>query len=505
LPRALACRKFAFLLPLLALTLAAQAHPAPAAPDGGPGGPDAPPLAAWDDPARRGFWETAGAGFGAGLYCVLANTIVMYFNGVVTRAPWAFPTPATIRRNLSGPWKWEDTDGFLVNQIGHPVQGSVYFSAGRAHGFGFYGSLFFSAFGSLTWEIFHEGMVSSVNDVLTTIPSSASMGEILWRLYAQARAAGAPTLLAMLFNPAAGVHELLTGRGPPNVEGNLYELRAYIGGGFSGIGYSVHGAAAGGGLELLARSGGFAGAGLRAIYGDPFDQNTAVPFRHFEFMASLDAGAGGIGALRVHSDGYLFSLSPLRDGRRSLSTGLSLHMDAALIGEMGIRDSTINMYANALGWTAKYRHLFPRGAALRSRAHAGLVFFGASTYFCPDGAPLEFHPDIWIHELNNFGFGVNFKHFSTLELGRGRIDVGTFVFFMWPYPGASALERGLVRWQLHDVAFSHPLPRGPLSLGAALSVATERGSFEGFPSTRKNRWSARAFAAWSGRGIRGGS
>ena len=52
-------------------------------------------------------------------------------------------------------WVW-DLDDFLVNQIGHPYQGSNYYNTGRANGLSFWESAGVTAFGSGTWEYFGE-------------------------------------------------------------------------------------------------------------------------------------------------------------------------------------------------------------------------------------------------------------------------------------------------------------------------------------------------------------
>ena len=45
-------------------------------------------------------------------------------------------TMSSIRQNLRGPWV-VDSDGFTVNQLGHPYQGSMYHGFARASGLGF--------------------------------------------------------------------------------------------------------------------------------------------------------------------------------------------------------------------------------------------------------------------------------------------------------------------------------------------------------------------------------
>jgi len=456
----------------------------------------------WDDPAVRSFGEVMRSGFTAWVYAVLKNTLTMYFNGVVIRSTWAFPTPETIQRAFSEPWKWEDTDGFMVNHLGHPIQGSVYFNAARVNGFGFYGSLFFSALGSAMWEAVHERQRPSINDFLVTTPTGMSLGEMTFRLYAQALAAGVPTFLAALFNPAAGVHHLITGWEPLQTENNIYDSRFFVSAAFGHTDHTV--SDANGPREMFRHSGPFADFGFGIVYGDPFTQGTWVPFRHFEFHASFGMDAVFQNHYRLFSDGYLFSFSPLHTEAQALSHGLSLFYDFASLGALDMYYASINMYSNALGWTVKYRHLFPRNVALRSRAHAAFTFLGASSYYNPDRG----------RALLNYGYGFSLRHLSTLDLGRRiRLDLHNFAYFLWHYPGTASnaatfmppettsISEGFVWWQFHDLTFSYLLTER-ISLGATLSFATERGSFGAFPSTSVNHWAVRTFVAWNGQNIR---
>lgn len=127
-----------------------------------------------DDPDRsrrrpgRAFLQVTAINAGYGL----ANLV----RGQVT----ARVTPASWWRNLQRGWVW-DLDRFLVNQIGHPYQGSQYFLAGRSNGLGFYESAALAAFGSGTWEYFGETNHPSLNDFLNTTLGGVALGEMLHR------------------------------------------------------------------------------------------------------------------------------------------------------------------------------------------------------------------------------------------------------------------------------------------------------------------------------------
>ncbi|MDR1306855.1 MAG: DUF3943 domain-containing protein, partial [Treponema sp.] len=104
----------------------------------------------------------------AGTETLVINGIFTGITGYVLNYPWAHPTAEGIRENFLNDAIWEKTDGFKVNQLGHPWQGGLYFNAGRANGFTFYESMTFSAFGSVTWEMICESTTPSINDMITT-------------------------------------------------------------------------------------------------------------------------------------------------------------------------------------------------------------------------------------------------------------------------------------------------------------------------------------------------
>jgi hypothetical protein len=89
-------------------------------------------------------------------------------------------TPHTWWANMKQGWVW-DLDDFLVNQVGHPYQGSNYFNAARANGLSFWESAGLTAFGSATWEFFGETNRASVNDLINTTLGGIAMGEMFHR------------------------------------------------------------------------------------------------------------------------------------------------------------------------------------------------------------------------------------------------------------------------------------------------------------------------------------
>ena len=125
-------------------------------------------------------------------------------------------TPKSWWANMEQGWVW-DLDEFLVNQIGHPYQGSNYFNAGRANGLSFWESAGITAFGSGTWEYFGETNHASLNDLVNTTLGGIALGEMFHRaawLVRDTRATGRSRLMkeiaATAIDPVTGVKRFLT-------------------------------------------------------------------------------------------------------------------------------------------------------------------------------------------------------------------------------------------------------------------------------------------------------
>ena len=414
---------------------------------------------------------------------LFSNLFVMGFNTFVTREDWGYPTREAIHKNFTERWKWDDSDGFIVNFYGHPAQGSQYFVAGRVNQFNFYQSLFFSALGSFTWENFFENHGAAMNDVIVTSLTSMMFGEMLYRLYVEAHAAGFPAPISFFFNPMAGLHRLITGWQPPDYGRNMYQLKTYIGMGYPDIHYSALGIDD----ELFSFRGPFAHLGFSLIYGNPFLAEGKIPFRHFELEMSLGMDLGNFVEARLISDGYLFSFSPVHTTASMMSTGLSLNWDAIALGKLQKTDATINVYSNALNWTMKSKNLLSQNLSFETKAHAGITFMGAGIYYSPDRE----------RDLAFYGFGLNTKLFLTLEHARlGKLEADVFGYGLLNYPGTSQVSGGGIYWLLTDLGYSYQITRN-LSLGISHAFALERGFFDNQPDTRKHSNTFKFVVAWN--------
>ena len=82
--------------------------------------------------------------------------------------------------NMRHGFEW-DPNPWLVNQYGHPFQGSNYFTVGRMNGMSFWESSGLAAFGSATWEFFAENNRASLNDFFNTTLGGIALGEVMYR------------------------------------------------------------------------------------------------------------------------------------------------------------------------------------------------------------------------------------------------------------------------------------------------------------------------------------
>jgi hypothetical protein len=87
----------------------------------------------------------------------------------------------SIRRNLRSSWV-TDRDPFLVNQRGHPYQGSRYHGFARASGLDYWEGLAYTFMGSAFWEIAGETTPPSRNDQINTGIGGSFLGEALFRM-----------------------------------------------------------------------------------------------------------------------------------------------------------------------------------------------------------------------------------------------------------------------------------------------------------------------------------
>jgi hypothetical protein len=125
-------------------------------------------------------------------------------------------TPASIRRNLRGPWVVDD-DPFEINQFLHPYQGAMYHGIARSNGLGYWPSVAYTFAGSALWEIAGENTPPARNDQIASGVAGSFLGEPLFRISRLLldRSDYGPgvwrTLASVLASPPVGINHLLVG------------------------------------------------------------------------------------------------------------------------------------------------------------------------------------------------------------------------------------------------------------------------------------------------------
>jgi len=446
---------------------------------------------AWDIHKPRTAGENVKHGLIAGGETVLSVGFVTGYN-FVKGIPWALPTKESLGINFSQWWLWEDSDDFAVNQIGHPLQGLFSFGAGRINGFSFYQSIFFNSLGGFVWETLGEANYASMNDFITTVTGSLATGEIFYRLYLEACSAGLPAPLTFFINPMACLHRLVTGWEPPYTGRNLELLKFYSGGGYAVTSYSVSNRE----RDLYNNQCPVTEFGVNIIYGNPFEQDTRIPYRQFELALSFGLNIRNYSHLLFISDGYLFSFSPVYSDTDTMSTGLSMHFDFRIMGEFSLEDSTINQYSNALDWTVKYQHLFSSNASFQAKLHSGLTFFGASKYFA--NKPVINDLGHIKKDFNNYGAGANCKWFFTLKHNKwGCLDLNLYYYLLLTFPKTTYLSHGTVNMFFADLGYTYSITKH-ISASLFYSIAREWGSFnQGFIYSLKKNDLVKMYIAWN--------
>ena len=200
-------------------------------------------------------------------------------------------TPQTWWDNMEHGWVW-DLDDFVVNQVGHPYQGSNYFNTGRANGLSFYESAAVTAFGSSTWEYFGETNKPSLNDFINTTLGGIALGEMFHRaawLVRDTRATGRGRLWreigATALDPITGVNRFLKGDAS-RVTDKPAEMVPSNLGGFTSAGVLWRGSE-----TRAVSSTGRPFLEVDLLYGDPDTGRSRTPYDAFAVRLRFGGGA----------------------------------------------------------------------------------------------------------------------------------------------------------------------------------------------------------------------
>ena len=256
--------------------------------------PPPPPLA---DTLRCGFCHRPNLPV-ALFEGLLVNVSVNRFNAWVLKDSTAEVSPDTWRSNLRNGWDW-DRDNFLVNMLGHPYNGSLYFAAARSNGLSYWAGVPLTFFHSVVWEYFGETTRPSLNDLVDTGLGGIALGEMFHRVAATIRnneQGGGSRFLrelaALPFDPVGSVNRMFGGewsrRGPNPAEHNPLATVLRTGGGAGLV------RAPGSLLSSLkdAEWSSILFADLK--YGDSYIDSLRKPFDAFSARILLAPGHGGL-------------------------------------------------------------------------------------------------------------------------------------------------------------------------------------------------------------------
>ena len=409
-------------------------------------------------PKRNIFADTGYAALG-----VITSNTTLNLGARLADQTYAQMTFEKIWKNISwNEWIWEDGDRFLVNQFGHPYQGSTYFASARVNGFSFYESIVFVPMGSMIWEVFFEPL-PAFNDFVTTTVGGIALGEILYRLFLEVDSS--PSIGAKIggffVNPISSFNKIYNRPARATGGGNIYSLSVSSGVEKTFAFFTGH--------TEQADSWKYPGVNINmnVVYGNPFIQQGKTPYEHFELYTGFATNLASYQAA-VISDGYLFSFNPIQTNTTFTSTGLSLHFDFFnatndLIDSLGY--GNIQFSSSAIGWALKHKYLLSENSYIETKAHAAFTFWGNSMY---NGDEYVVN-DYWVPLENNrsaYGMGENIKLFFTFFHNKaGRLEIAAHGYNIYTFQVTDNSSRGSVFFLYSSLAYDFLLGKR-ISIGA---------------------------------------
>ena len=307
------------------------------------------------DPASDGAGDDAShryPGIAAG-EVFLAEFLPWVVNRYVTEDDFAKVTEDSIKANFRTGFTY-DRDSISTNQFNHPIHGSMYFSAARSNGYGFYESGAVTLLGSFLWECCAEAEPPAINDIVSTTLGGMAIGEVTYRLssmlWAGGGDAGPPLgerIGAIVLSPIGALSRALHGEDAqlPRKESLPSRFRLDVDAGYLHIG---------GGAEDADRG----GLAVRAQYGDPFAGEMQKPFDSFTLGIEVNAPADSPLA-RIEEQGILkgWELTDANAASRyifGLFMGYAyVNNDAETFGTQSVSAGFLSRYRLGCGFVAE--------------------------------------------------------------------------------------------------------------------------------------------------------
>ena len=417
-------------------------------------------------PLKRNLFVDAGyAGIG-----IIVSNVFLNLNSRMGNQSFAEITFEDIWKNLStNRWFWEDGDRFLVNQFGHPYQGSTYFASARVNGFSFYESTPFATLGSLMWEVFLEPE-PAINDVITTSVGGIPLGEMLHRLFLEVDASQSIGAIigGFFVSPMSSLNKIYNRPVREKGGGNIYSVSLRTGVEKSFAFFKNH--------KDQGDSWFYPGwhINTNVVYGNPFIQESKTPYEHFELYSGFTTNLASYHAAII-SDGYLFSIdNPMHTDRVFTSTGLTMHFDFYnatndLIDNLGY--GNIQFSSSAVGWALKRKRILSKNSFMEVKTHAAFTFWGNSMY----NADKENEKEYWVslgNNRNSYGIGENIKFsFTVSHKKAGGLEIAAYGYHIFVIPVGRDFSGGNVFFLYGSVNYDFPLGK-IIGIGA-------RGTFYG--------------------------
>lgn len=369
----------------------------------------------------------------------LSNAIVFSFNRFVAKTEFSDISLETIKHNLSAKWQWDQSQ-YQTNQLGHPYQGVIYFTAARSNGLGFYESIPVASFGSATWEVFAERCDPALNDLIQTTIGGVALGEMFHRLYLEAAATG--NHFAFLVSPMSALNGLINHETPDAAGGNIRDM-ALIGG--IGIARSIH-TEIGGGDNYNTNTTPTLSSGIIIAYGDPFGTESSEPFEQFNFDVRVSGGLDHY-ECTFFSDGILASRAPFDESDSKTSLGLALNFDC-------VYTDTVRFTSNALTASLCREREIAETMTSRINAYAGWMMLGVGSFYDTESGLASDKTESFL----NYGTGGTAKCSYSLDHARlGSIEIGAKLYAMKIFPGTVERGDGAVFCQIYEANYSLPI------------------------------------------------
>jgi hypothetical protein len=413
--------------------------------------------------ASGSFWRAA-----AGL--VAANGLVWGFNRFVHDYRWTHVGTASWWRNVRGGLRWDDNK-LVMNQLWHPVHGSMYHAAARANGYSFWSSALFTLAGSFVWEMMGETITPSINDMVSTTLGGMAVGEVSHRFALGAAGSGRP-LVALAISPAsmsqwwAAPASLRAHRDGLDTSRDLTSrlVVSYL---WPSGASSHRGDRELGAIDFVAE------------YGDPFGQGLHTPYDAFRVAAGLRFGAPGHFITErvvseLHVSGLLARhlLSHSEHGALVLGVFHSFEysdMGAFTLGGQGISGGVL------------YRHRHRAGELRLEGLAVGMILGGT-------GAE---HVEVLRH-LSDYGPAVGTSLAATIRWARRellRLDYS----LLWLRGITPDAANHLVR---RGAAHVHVPIHGKLGIGASLEWGRRTSRYEDLPQVQRRQLGTRVGVTW---------